>query len=159
VLLGLGVSRCSCSVGVTVVWFLGIRWRVGSVRVRATYNPARYASNHNGCHAFLKDKKISTSPRRRFWFRLLWRAFGFCQSAWSTDPACGSRSQRRSRSWCVEDTRGNATPPWRCLGKGKKEVRRIPWDVRSLFFIFRSPTLSPPCVCTAPLVLDQCAVI
>ena len=45
----IGVSRCSCSGGVAVVLvlLLGVRCFV-SVRVRATFNPARHASN--GCH-------------------------------------------------------------------------------------------------------------
>jgi hypothetical protein len=83
------ICRCCCG------WFLLLGMRcVGSVRVRATYNPARYASN--GCH-FLKDKKIAIPLRRRFRFWLLWVLSVFASRLGQrTRPVV---DQRRSRSW------------------------------------------------------------
>jgi hypothetical protein len=69
-------------------------------------------------------------------------AFGFCQSAWSTDPACGRLEAQQE---LVEDTRGTTTSRGLALANGQKRRSRIP--------LGSSPALSPPGVYTAPLVL------
>jgi hypothetical protein len=111
------------SVLLWLLWFLLLGMRcvgVGSVRVRATYSPARYAGN--GCH-FLRDKRISIPLRRRFRFWLL------CVLSVFTTDGAARISRGTPRSGCYRaspalERGGHGTGPnERRVLRGQAEAR------------------------------------